>query len=146
VIAENAPFPEPVYGTPRVAAEPQVIGRVMQETGCGFLLDLSHARMAALGLGMDEREYISGLPLDRLCELHITGLGRVDGQLHDHMPMRPEDWPTVEWALQQIHTGQWAKPWAVAIEYGGVGPVFQWRSESAVIAADVPRLYELVKG
>jgi len=146
VIAENAPFPEPVYGTSRLAAEQQVIRRVMDETGCGFLLDLSHARMAARGLGLDEREYISALPVDRLCELHITGLEYMEQELHDHMPMREDDWPITEWAMRQIQTGQWARPWVVAIEYGGIGPIFEWRSEAPVIAADVPRLHELVKG
>jgi hypothetical protein len=32
----------------------------------------------------------------------------------------------------------------VSFEYGGVGPVFADRSEAAVIAEQVPRLYEMV--
>ena len=35
-------------------------------------------------------------------------------------------------------------PWLVAFEYGGIGPNFEWRSESAVIAEQVPRMAALV--
>jgi uncharacterized protein len=133
------------YLVPRIALEPQIIRDIVEQTGCGFLLDLAHATSAARSLGWDERHYIACLPVDRLREMHITGLQRQpDGLWLDHYPMYPADWEMVEWAFSQIRAGQWSQPRIVALEYGGIGPIFNWRSRSEVIARDVPRLYDLV--
>jgi hypothetical protein len=45
--------------------------------------------------------------------------------------------------MQQIASGAWSRPWCAAFEYGGTGEPFAWRSESSVIASDLPRLDEL---
>ena len=45
--------------------------------------------------------------------------------------------------LDRIRWGDWAHPWVLACEYGGIGPMFEWRSDPAVIAADIPLLYAL---
>jgi uncharacterized protein len=117
----------------------------VDESGCGLLLDLSHARIAALQLGVDERDYINSLPVDRLRELHITGLRFTDEDgWYDHSPMRAEDWVATQWAIEQIQAGHWAHPWAVALEYGGIGAFFKERSRNDVLAVDIPRLYELI--
>jgi hypothetical protein len=50
-----------------------------------------------------------------------------------------------QWALERIDPGDWARPWTVALEYGGVGEPFKWRSDRAALEAMVPRLYEMVK-
>jgi len=146
---------------------PEVIQAVVRETGCGFLLDLSHARMAARNLGLDEAAYVSALPLDRIREMHITGLQRFgepwlsrarqagasekeirefagDGVI-DHLPMTPADWPAYTWAMDRIHAGDWATPDIVAFEYGGVGGVFQAITDETVLLEQVPRLYREVK-
>lgn len=122
VIIENVPYPDFVSIIPPCAVSLQVIRQVVDASGCGFLLDLSHARMAARSLRMDEFDYINSLPLDRLRELHITGLKRVDGGWRDHMEMSDQDWPVLEWALANIRAGRWAEPWVVTFEYGGVTP------------------------
>jgi uncharacterized protein (UPF0276 family) len=144
VIVENVP----IFPTERLmlpAVRPDVIRRVVEETGCGFLLDISHARFAATAIGMDAYEYLSLLPCDRLRELHMTGIGLDEtGALRDHMPITGEDWPFLEWVLAHVRSGEWASPWALAFEYGGIGPKFEWRSETAVMAEQVPRLVELV--
>lgn len=54
--------------------------------------------------------------------------------LRDHRGLTADDWPSLEWA----------RPWVVACEYGGVGPLFAGQSEAHVIAADLPRLAALV--
>ncbi len=144
VIAENAPYYASDGDIMRPAALPEVINYVVEKTGCGFLLDISHARISARTLGIDERDYLSMLPVHRLRELHVTGLRLVDGHLRDHLALTDEDWAMVEWVLDRIRHGQWAAPWIVAFEYGGVGPIFEWRSDPAVIAEQVPRLYDLV--
>jgi uncharacterized protein len=145
VIVENVPHEFPGGVISRPAVDPQVISRLVHEAGCGFLLDLSHARITARQLGLDEREYIAGLPVDRLCELHITGLDHDGRYWRDHMPLTDEDWAAAEGAMAHIHAGRWARPEIVALEYGGVSSAFIWRSDPAVIAVQAPRLRTLVK-
>ena len=126
VIAENLTWaPQQPYEIPRVALEPEVITCVIGATGCGFLLDLAHARIAAKYLKMPQYDYVSSLPTDRLCELHVTGIKQQpNGNWHDHYEMRQDDWTLLEWAIDHIAAGKWAHPWVMALEYGGVG---QWR-------------------
>ena len=124
--------------------EPAVIGEVVSRTGCGFLLDTAHARLTAAVLGVDVQEYVSQLPVGMLRELHVTGARPEAERGRDSMPMGPEDLALVKWAMERISGGAWGKPWAVAFEYGGVGPIFAERSEADVIAEQLPRLRGLV--
>jgi uncharacterized protein (UPF0276 family) len=149
------------------ALMPQNITRIVNETGCGFLLDLAHARIVAKYLGADEREYVRALPVEKIREVHITGVQRMAGRfvelLHcanleynffeqlidqeiDHLPMTEPDWTFADWAMQQIHAGAWREPWVVSFEYGGVSGAWETLTERDVLARDVPRLYEMVKG
>ena len=145
VIVENVPYRANKKGRVlRPGVEPQVIRKIVAETGCGLLLDISHARIAANALGMDEKEYMENLPVDSLRELHFTGLHTIDGVLRDHLEILEEDWPVLSWVLENIRQGKWAVPWMLAFEYGGIGEKFDWRSKTEVIAEQVPRLYEMV--
>lgn len=146
---------------------PHNIARIVNETGCGFLLDLAHARLVAKYLGVDEREYVRALPVAKIREVHITGVQRLAGRfvelLHrakveynffesmlgqemDHLPMTEPDWAFAEWALAQIRAGAWCEPWIVSFEYGGVSGAWEAITERAVLENDVPRLYEMVSG
>jgi len=144
---------------------PDVLHRVVEATGCGFLLDLSHARLAARDLGMDSRAYLNALPTAHIREIHVTGIQRfaghwveksrrrgvdVDalrfvGRLIDHLPMVEEDWVILEWVVQQIHSGAWAEPWIIAFECGGVGWIYEAVMDEPTLEAQVPRLYALFK-
>lgn len=150
VMIENVPY----YGGQKdmmgwlerpVASDPQTVRTVIDALGCGLLFDLSHARISARHLGVDWRAFIAPLPFDRLHELHLTGLGPANNLLVDHMPMRPEDWEPVEWALGQIKAGIWAQPKRVAVEYGGIRLPAPWSSDAAVMAHDFPRIAALVR-
>ena len=145
VIIENVPYRGAQGKTLRPAVEPVLIRQVVTETGCGLLLDISHARIAAYYMGIDERDYMTQLPVDRLCELHFTGLHDRDGYLQDHIEILDTDWPVLDWVLERIKSGQWASPWLLAFEYGGVGEKFARRSNPQVIAEQVPQLYKRVK-
>jgi hypothetical protein len=149
----------------RAALLPEVIHAVVEATGCGLLLDLSHARLAARDLGLDARTYIDALPVGRLREIHVTGIQLFDeawvakakaaelgeeeyqlfeGKAIDHMPMTGEDWEIFAWAMDRIRTGRWATPGIIAFEYGGVGAFFEAVLSRDVLLAQVPRLYEIV--
>jgi hypothetical protein len=85
------------------------------------------------------------LPIQRMRELHFAGIHVIHGILRDHLSIQPQDWLTLEWVLENIRYGEWSQPWMLAFEYGGVGEIFEWRSDPHVIAEQVPRLYQMVK-
>lgn len=147
VIAENIPYPEHRNpDKPFLSVDTEVISRAITETGVGLLLDLGHARRTAEHLAIDPRLYISALPVDRLREVHITGLGyNQNGDRVDHLPMREDDWELLQWALDNIRTGRWSEPWSVSCEYGGIGEQFRWRSSKDVIAVEAPRMMQMIR-
>ncbi|MBA3869345.1 MAG: DUF692 family protein [Anaerolineae bacterium] len=147
IILENANY-DPNYQMPTLIIRPEIITRVVEESGCGLLLDLAHARMSAVYLGIDTQEYVSRLPLSALRELHVAGTRYVAEQerLVDHFPMTDEDWALTEWALDNIHSGAWPEPKIVGLEYGGTGVFFGANSDVDVLVHDIPRLRELVLG
>lgn len=147
VILENANW-DPNYEIPDAVLAPERITELVVQNDCGLLLDLAHAHMAAVHLGVDTRAYIEQMPLSRLRELHIAGT-RYDtdeGRLVDHFPMTEDDWLLADWALERIRGGAWPVPAIIALEYGGVGPGFGWRSQSDVLARDLPRLWAAAHG
>ena len=142
IIAENLPWHEQMPEL-KMAAEPAMIADFIEESDLGLLLDLSHAQISAQLMKVDPKDYVRRLPLDRLAELHLTGIRMYGGFLTDHFELQPQDWSLAEWAAEQIHEGAWSLPKIVAFEYGGVGDVFCWRTEPSALRAQVPRLYEM---
>jgi uncharacterized protein (UPF0276 family) len=163
VLVENI-INEP--GWLQISSLPEVITRVVEESGCGFLFDLSHARITADNLGMDPKEYIQGLPTQRIEEIHVTGLQELEGSLLelmrsigdpyglvanmagrpiDHMPMTEEDWPWLEWTLEQVSAGRWKAPWVVSFEYGGVGRFWEELTKREVYLDQLPRMAGMVR-
>jgi uncharacterized protein (UPF0276 family) len=164
IIAENDAGGRNVISA---ALPAQVIRTVIEEVDCGFLFDLSHARLVARHFGLDAKEYIAQLPLDRLQEMHITGIQYLDekwqtilresGELDeeqlarfrerwmDHLPLTDTDWEITAWALDQIHSGAWHKPWVASCEYGGTSNFFHAVLDKTVVRAQFPRLNKMVK-
>src|SRR5688572_405911 len=85
VIVENIPYFTVRGEFHRHSVDPAIISRAVRETGVGFLLDLSHARIAAHYLGVEPRAYIEAHPLSELRELHVTGMRMHKDRLADHM-------------------------------------------------------------
>ncbi len=140
VIVENLPHPIMNRTDIRPVTDPKVFTGLINDTGVGLLLDIGHARITAASLGIDEREYIVQFPLHQLSELHITGIGDHEGLPHDHLRLLDADWSTLEWVLNNIHSGNWREPEIMAFEYGGIGPLFEWRSDITVLREQVPML------
>jgi uncharacterized protein (UPF0276 family) len=145
---------------------PQFIDQIVRETGCGLLLDISHARLAAHHLEMDAHRYLQSLPLKSIREIHVTGIqrfdrhwvqtlenagieantiARFDGRMLDHLPMAPEDWTFFEWALGQIQQGNWSRPWVITLEYGGVGALWQAVTDVNILREQIPQMYEMIR-
>jgi uncharacterized protein (UPF0276 family) len=165
VIAENDTGDT---GMVNAAILPEVINSVIRETGCGLLLDLAHAQIAARALSMDTKDYLSRLPTDRLGEMHITGvhylghewqerirasgavppekLPRYRDRWMDHLPITSKDWELIEWATEQIRDGAWKEPWVASCEYGGLGGFFEAVMDEDIIREQIPRLGKILKG
>jgi len=54
--------------------EAEFVRRFYEESGCGMLLDVSHAWLSAHYAGLSPREFLATLPLDRVVELHVAGM------------------------------------------------------------------------
>ncbi len=147
VIIENIPYPDPWHDDLHpIAVNAQVIAEVIRQTGCGFLLDVAHARLAGMGLGIETNAYLESLPVHAIQELHITGIAYDEQRrLSDHFELDDADWQLFVWVMEQIHQGNWKSPQVVAFEYGGIGGLFETRSNRQRIAEQVPRLYDIVK-
>ena len=147
VILENVMWdPRPRWQIPAPVLETEVIRRVVEEADCGFLFDLAHAVISARYLGEDEADYIAALPLERMREMHVSGIVREDNGLWmDHYAMTDDDWRRTAWALERIRGGEWPEPWAVSLELGGIGPGYEERSDEATLAEQIPKLYDLVR-
>ena len=141
VIAENIPFRLNEDSNPLACVEPEVITTVIEESDCGLLLDVSHARIAAHALGVEPHAYIESLPVERLRELHFTGIHDWSGYRMDHLEILEADWPWLDWVLEQERSGRWGQAHMLAFEYSGTGEFFQRFSDPEVIARQVPRLY-----
>ena len=162
VIAENVPNGD---GCLRPAYQPNVVRHVIEACDCGLLFDISHARRAARALGMEATDYIHMLPVERTREIHLTGIQQFDdhwvsvlrdaglgehviaqfaGRWQDHLPFTDADWEFTAWSLGEIARGLWGRPWIIALEYGGVGPLWEAITDPAILAADVPRLTAMV--
>jgi uncharacterized protein (UPF0276 family) len=104
---------------PAYVFDPAFISSVVEEAGCGFLLDLAHARVAACYRGEPVQDYLARLPLDRTIEIHVSGPRPLhsdgaadDSRLFDaHEPLQEEDYALLDWVLQRT------RPQAVTLEY-----------------------------
>lgn len=145
IIIENAIYRTYRGKTIKVGVLPGVFRRLFNEFNCGLLLDISHARISARSLGIAEQEYISSLPIERLKEIHFTGLHNVNGKWIDHLPILEADWPILEWVLAEINAERFSRPWLFVYEYGGVGDKYIDRCDPDVIATQIPRLSKMIR-
>ncbi len=144
---------------------PQTIRRVVEATGCGFLFDISHARLAANMLGMSIEAYVEALPVSRTREIHVTGIQIFDqgwierlekdegshkwipklaGRPMDHLPLTVQDWQFLAWAMGELRQGKWGAPWVIAFEYGGIGPFWGPVTLPETLADQIPRLKMMI--
>lgn len=99
-------------------SNPDFISKVIEETSCGFLFDIGHARVSAENLGIPFDEYVARLPMDKLIEIHLAGcMKNLDGNLvANHSKMNEEDYEFLENLLKVTTTLR-----TVTLEYGTTG-------------------------
>lgn len=161
VIVEN---PSPESRCVPVIYDPAFIHEIITQTQTGFLFDISHARLAARELGMNEDVYLRLLPLGRTEEIHITGIKRMQGEILqkllqnrpkefditdfidkdiDHQSMSEDDFGFLARIYRLIESGACREPWIASMEHGGIGPFWELTLDEAVLAQQLPRLYNM---
>jgi len=91
---------------------PATIRRVLSVLNTDLLLDLAHAQVAAAFQKMSIETYLLGLPLERVREIHVSGVREMEGVLRDaHEPLREADYELLAWVLRRT------KPEMVTLEY-----------------------------
>jgi len=63
------------------------LGELCRRTGCYLLLDVNNIYVSGSNHGFDPLDYIRGVPLDRVRQIHLAGHSQGDGLLidtHDH--------------------------------------------------------------
>lgn len=97
---------------------PATIGRILSALDTGLLLDLAHARVAAAFQKMTVEDYLLALPLERVRQIHVSGVREVDQVLRDaHESLREADYGLLEWVLQLT------QPEILTLEYFRDDPV-----------------------
>lgn len=81
--------------------EPETFSSLIEQIGCGMLLDLAHARISAHNMGWaDPRSYLEALPLPKVREIHVTRPSWEGSQMVDlHSPLQTEDLDLLGWVL-----------------------------------------------
>jgi uncharacterized protein (UPF0276 family) len=51
----------------------EFLARLAEEADCGLLLDVNNVYVSAFNHGFDPREYIAGIPADRVVQYHVAG-------------------------------------------------------------------------
>jgi uncharacterized protein (UPF0276 family) len=89
------------------------IGAVLSCCDVGLLLDLSHFLITMLNTGADAASEIGRLPLERVVEIHLSGLNVQSGVVWDDhaTPAPPIVFELLERVLER------ARPRAITLEY-----------------------------
>jgi uncharacterized protein len=71
--------------------EAEFLTRLLGETNCGLLLDVTNLYVNSVNLGFDFREFLDEIPLDRVVQIHFVGSRRRGRALVDAHADRTED-------------------------------------------------------
>ncbi len=64
-------------------SESEFITRILEETDCGLLLDITNLYINSKNLGFDWREFLDQLPMERIVQLHFVGTHKHNNRLID---------------------------------------------------------------
>lgn len=111
LILENSPQYFVVPGSTMSMVD--FLRNVLSHCDAGFLLDLTHFLISMLNTRADAVEHISLLPLERVVEIHISGLSVQSGVAWDDhaTPAPPAVFDLLERVLERV------RPRAVTLEY-----------------------------
>ena len=82
--------------------EPEFLTRLIEETGCGLLLDVTNLYINSRNHGYDPRAFLEQLPLEQIVQLHFVGEEERAGEVIDShaSPTSPPIWDLLEEVLR----------------------------------------------
>ena len=90
VIENNNYFKTGAYES---VAEPSFLTKLCAQIPCALLLDIGHAEISARHMGTTLDEYIGGLPLQEVRQIHLSGITRGEEENKDsHEALSGLDW------------------------------------------------------
>jgi uncharacterized protein len=83
--------------------EGEFLHHVVNETGCGLLLDVTNLFINSANHGFDPRRWLDGAPLDAVVQLHFVGAQRAgDRWIDSHArPVGPDIWGLLDDVLER---------------------------------------------
>lgn len=103
VAIENVSYYTPVGAE---MTESEFISRIVRESGCQLLLDVNNVYVNAFNHNYDAKEFIAGLPLDRVAYIHMAGHEQVAPDLiidtHGRDIIDPV-YELFEWTVPQLN-------------------------------------------
>lgn len=80
------------------------VAEVARRTGCKLLLDVNNIHVSACNHGFDAMDFLAGIPVDMVTEIHLAGYEEVDGLLVDthSRPVYPRVWELYRAALERF--------------------------------------------
>lgn len=93
-LVENITYYYPMPGSD--IGEAEFLSKLVDETGCGLLLDVNNLYINAINHGFDPRRFLSAIPLENVVEIHLAGGSHKFGMLVD--THATDVWPEV-WTL-----------------------------------------------
>jgi uncharacterized protein (UPF0276 family) len=93
--------------------EPALLRRLVEETGCGLLLDVNNVYVSCFNAGTDPAAYIEAFPCESVVQMHLAGhqhCGTHIVDTHDG-PVAPEVW--------ELYRLAWART-------GGAATLLEW--------------------
>jgi uncharacterized protein (UPF0276 family) len=112
-------------------SEWEFLAELSRRTGCALLLDCNNVLVSAHNHGFSPREYLAGLPLGAVAQLHLANSSEHPGyRFDDHRGPVPEAvWRLFEQALQRFG------PVSTSIEWDEDLPAWEVLAEQAQLAA-----------
>ena len=72
-------------------SEAEFIRRILEETDCGLLLDVTNLYINSVNFGFDWRKFLDEIPLTRVVQLHFVGFNKRGKRLIDAHANQTED-------------------------------------------------------
>ena len=85
-------------------SEWEFLAQIAQQADCGILLDVNNVYVSATNHGFDAHEYLLGVPVDRVCQMHLAGHSTYEMYLldtHDG-PVIPPVWELYRFAVRRF--------------------------------------------
>jgi uncharacterized protein (UPF0276 family) len=82
----------------------EFISELARRTGCWLLFDVNNVYVSAFNHGYEARDFLNGIPADRVIQFHLAGHSDMTNYIvdtHDH-PVRDEVWDLYEAALARF--------------------------------------------